>query len=172
MELEAMGPVFVGVEMASSLQAVAVVACGEVAGRQLVNLLAEVAADAAVGYLQALTGRPLVLGLVVDPRAESSALARDLAAAGVLVTEADAGTVAAATGRFLTALAAGTLRHLDQAPLSKAIRAAQPHGGSLVNMLAFGRRRAADLSPLVAAALAHSAYLDHGAGAQPGAWVI
>jgi hypothetical protein len=160
----------VGAETSPGREVVSVAACGEVCGRLLVLLLGQPPAADAVAYLQTVVQSPGVMGLVLDRRSDSAALGAALDLAGVAVTDADAQMVAVASGRFLDLLAVGRLAHLDQPALSAAIRAATRR--TLVGAFAFGRRRDADMSPLMAAALAVSAFVDGSAAADVGAWVI
>jgi hypothetical protein len=169
-ELAEMGAVFLGAETAADRATVAVAACGELEGHLLVNLLAQVAAVDAVDYLNGVTQSPKALGLVIDRRSDSAALGAALDNAGVATTDADAKMVAVASGRFLDLLAGGMLRHLNQPALSAAIRAASRR--TLVGAFAFGRRPDADQSPLLASALAVSAYIDWASTANPSIYLI
>ena len=110
------------------------------------------------------------VSVVVDPRSQAATLLRPLAEAGVLVTEPATADVAVAHGDFLDLVNDGRLAHLDQPPLTAAVRASQQR--ALAGAQAWERRIAVDQSPLVAATLAVWAFLRWEELAQPGAWTI
>jgi hypothetical protein len=107
---------------------------------------------------------------VVDPRSQAATLLGPLAEAGVFVTEPSTADVAAAHGTFLDLVNDGRLAHLDQPPLTAAVRAAQQR--PLAGAQAWERRLVIDQSPLVAATLACWFYLRWQELSSPGAWVI
>jgi hypothetical protein len=107
---------------------------------------------------------------VIDPRSQAATLIRPLAEAGVTVTEPATPDVAVAHGEFLDLVNDGRLAHLDQPPLTAAVRAAQQR--SLAGAQAWERRVPTDQSPLVAATLAVWAFLRWEELATPGVWTI
>jgi hypothetical protein len=107
---------------------------------------------------------------VVDPRSQAGTLLRPLAEAGVFVTEPGTADVAIAHGDFLDLVNDGRLAHLDQPPLTAAVRAAQQR--PLAGAQAWERRVQIDQSPLVAATLACWAFARWEELAQPGVWAV
>ena len=87
----------------------------------------------AVERLAALGTKHDPIATVVDPRSQAATLIRPLAEAGVFVTEPATADVAQAHGSFLDLVNDGALAHLNQPPLTAAVRAAQqrPLAGSL-----------------------------------------
>jgi hypothetical protein len=110
------------------------------------------------------------VAVVVDPRSQAGTLLRQLADAGVFVTEPGTADVAVAHGEFLDLVNDGRLAHLDQPPLTAAVRAAQQR--PLAGAQAWERRIQVDQSPLVAATLAVWAFLRWEELAAPGVWAI
>lgn len=110
------------------------------------------------------------VAVVIDPRSQAGTLLRPLAEAGVAVTEPSTADVVVAHGEFLDLVNEGALAHLDQPPLTAAVRAAQQR--PLAGAQAWERRLAVDQSPLVAATLACWAFRRWEELALPGAWVI
>ena len=110
------------------------------------------------------------VAVVVDPRSQAGTLLRPLAEAGVQVTEPATAAVAVAHGEFLDLVNDAALIHLDQPPLTSAVRAAQQR--PLAGAQAVERRVAVDQSPLVAAELACWGFRRWEELAQPGAWVL
>jgi hypothetical protein len=110
------------------------------------------------------------VAVVVNPKAQSGTLIRPLADAGIAVTEPSTQDVAVAHGEFLDLVNDGKLEHLDQEPLTKAVRAAQQR--PLAGAQAWDPRVQVDQSPLVAATLAVWAFLRWEELAQPGVWAI
>jgi len=110
------------------------------------------------------------VAVVVDPRSQAGTLLRPLAEAGVLVREPSTAEVVAAHGEFLDLVNDGRLAHLDQPPLTAAVRAAQQR--PLAGAQAWERRMQVDQSPLVAATLACWAFRRWEELAAPGAWVV
>lgn len=110
------------------------------------------------------------VAVVVDPRSQAGTLLRPLAEAGVLVREPSTAEVVAAHGIFLDLVNDGRLAHLDQGPLTSAVRAAQqrPLGGAQ----AWERRVAIDQSPLVSATLAVWGFMEWERLSAPSAWVV
>jgi hypothetical protein len=110
------------------------------------------------------------VAVVIDPRSQAGTLLRPLAEAGVLVREPSTAEVVAAHGEFLDLVNDGRLAHLDQAPLTAAVRAAQQR--PLSGAQAWERRVQVDQSPLVAATLACWAFRRWEELAQPSVWAI
>ena len=110
------------------------------------------------------------VAVVVNPKSQSATLVRQLAEVGIVVTQAKAENVVVAHGEFLDLVNDGGLAHLDQKPLTDAVRAAQQR--PLSGASAWDPKVAVDQSPLVAATLACWAFLRWEELAQPGAWVI
>jgi hypothetical protein len=78
--------------------------------------------------------------------------------------------VAVAHGEFTDLVAAGGLRHLNQEPLTAAVRGAQQR--ALAGAQAWERRVAADQSPLNACTFAAFELLRYEELAQPGVWTV
>jgi hypothetical protein len=110
------------------------------------------------------------VAVVVDPRSQAGTLLRPLSEAGVLVTEPSTQDVVVAHGGFLDVVNDGRLAHLDQPPLTAAVRSAQQR--PLAGAQAWERRVQVDQSPLVAATLACWAFLRWEELATPGVWQI
>ena len=124
----------------------------------------------AVGRLVELSEKHDPVAVVVDPRSQAATLLRPLADAGVFVTEPATADVVVAHGEFLDLVNDGMLAHLDQAPLTSAVRAGQQR--PLAGAQAWERRLVVDQSPLVAATLAVWAYRRWEELATPGVWAI
>ena len=105
----------------------------------------------AVGRLVELSEKHDPVAVVVDPRSQAATLLRPLADAGVFVTEPGTADVVVAHGEFLDLVRDGMLAHLEQPPLTSAVRAAQQR--PLAGAQAWERRLVVDQSPLVAATL-------------------
>jgi hypothetical protein len=166
------GEVAFGAEISEDRKHASVVAAGrEKDGpRVVVDLVWYDHPRGAVERLTALGAKHDPVAVVVDPRSQAATLLRPLAEAGLLVKEPVTADVAVAHGEFLDLVNDGRLAHLDQAPLTAAVRAAQQR--SLAGAQAWERRLVVDQSPLVAATLAVWAFLRWEELAQPGAWVI
>ena len=95
----------------------------------------------AVGRLVELSEKHDPVAVVVDPRSQAATLLRPLADAGVFVTEPGTADVVVAHGEFLDLVRDGMLAHLEQPPLTSAVRAAQqrPLAGAGVGTAAGGR---------------------------------
>ena len=124
----------------------------------------------AVERLAGLCEKHDPVATVIDSRSQAATLIRPLAEAGVVVTEPATADVAVAHGEFLDAVNDGRLAHLDQPPLTAAVRAAQQR--PLAGAQAWERRIAVDQAPLVAATLAVWAFLRWEELAAPGVWTI
>jgi hypothetical protein len=110
------------------------------------------------------------VAVVVNPKSQSGTLIKPLAEAGIVVTEPSAQDVAVAHGEFLDLVNDQGLEHLDQPPLTAAVRAAQQR--PLAGAQAWDPKVQVDQSPLVAATLAVWAFLRWEELAQPGVWAI
>jgi hypothetical protein len=110
------------------------------------------------------------VAVVVNPKSHSGTLVKPLADAGILVRQVTAQDVAVAHGEFLDLVDDGGLEHLDQEPMTAAVRAAQQR--PLAGAQAWDPKVAVDQSPLVAATLACWAFLRWEELATPGAWVV
>jgi hypothetical protein len=159
-------------EISEDRQKCAIVAAGhEPDGpRVLVDLVWYEHPRGAVERLSALWAERDPVATVVDPRSQAATLLRPLAEAGVLVTQPGTADVTVAHGEFLDLVRDGRLAHLDQSPLTAAVRAAQQR--PLAGAQAWERRLQVDQSPLVAATLAMWAFLRYEELAAPGAWQI
>ena len=124
----------------------------------------------AVGRLVELSEKHDPVAVVVDPRSQAATLLRPLADAGVFVTEPATADVVVAHGEFLDLVNDGMLAHLDQAPLTSAVRAGQQR--PLAGAQAWERRLVVDQSPLVAATLSVWAFLRWEELATPGVWAV
>ena len=166
------GEVAFGCEISEDRKRAAVVASGrEKDGtRVVVDLVWYDHPRGAVGRLAELWAKHDPVSVVVDPRSQAGTLLRPLAEAGVLVREPSTAEVVIAHGEFLDLVNDGRLAHLDQPPLTAAVRAAQQR--PLAGAQAWERRVQVDQSPLVAATLACWAFLRWEELATPGAWVI
>jgi len=110
-----------------------------------------------------------IVSLTVNPKSQSGTLIEPLKAAGIIAVEPTAEEVAVAHGEFLD-LVPGGLEHLDQKPLTDAVRAGQQR--PLSGAKAWDPRVTVDQGPLVAATLAAWQLLRHEELSSPGAWTI
>jgi hypothetical protein len=110
------------------------------------------------------------VAVVVNPKSQSGTLVKPLAEAGVLVLQVTAQDVAVAHGEFLDLVNDGGLEHLDQPPLTAAVRAAQQR--PLAGAQAWDPKVAVDQGPLVAATLACWAFCGWEELATPGVWQV
>jgi hypothetical protein len=124
----------------------------------------------AVERLRELAVKHDPVAVVIDPRSQAATLLRPLADAGVFVMEPATADVVVAHGEFLDLVNDGRLVHLDQRPLTLAVRASQQR--PLAGAQAWERRLVVDQSPLVAATLACWAFRRWEELATPGVWVI
>jgi len=108
--------------------------------------------------------------VVVDPRSQAATLLGPLAEAGVAVSQPGPGDVTVAHGEFLDLVNDHQLVHLEQAPLTSAVRAGQQR--PLAGAQAWERRITVDQAPLVAATLACWGFRRWEELAAPGAWVM
>lgn len=110
------------------------------------------------------------VAVAVNPKSQSATLVGALAEIGILVKQPTAEDMAVAHGKFLDLTNDGGLAHLDQKPLTDAVRAAQQR--PLSGASAWDPKVQVDQSPLVAATLAVWAFLAWEAVSMPGVWVI
>jgi hypothetical protein len=110
------------------------------------------------------------VAVVVNPKSQSGTLVKPLGEAGILVTVVTAQDVAVAHGEFLDAVNDGRLAHLDQPPLTAAVRAAQQR--PLAGAQAWDPKVETDQGPLVAATLACWAFARWEELATPGVWQV
>jgi hypothetical protein len=166
------GEVAFAAEISQDRKHAAVVAAGrEVDGtRVVVDLVWYDHPRGLVARLSGLWEKHDPVSLVVDGRSQSATLLKPLAEAGIMVAQPSTQDVAVAHGDFLDLVNDGRLAHLDQPPLTAAVRAAQQR--PLAGAQAWERRVDVDQSPLVAATLACWAYRRWEELAAPGAWVI
>jgi hypothetical protein len=123
-----------------------------------------------VARMAALYEKHDPVAVVVNPKSQSGTLVKPLAEAGVLVLQVTAQDVAVAHGEFLDLVNDGGLEHLDQPPLTAAVRAAQQR--PLAGAAAWDPKVAVDQSPLVAATGAVWAYLRWEELASPNVWAV
>jgi hypothetical protein len=166
------GEIAFGCEISEDRKRCAIVAAGrEVDGtRLLVDLVWYSHPRDAVARLDALYVKHDPVAVIIDSKSQSGTLIRPLQDAGLLLTLPVTTDVAVAHGEFLDLVNDGGLAHLDQPPLTAAVRAAQQR--PLSGAQAWERRVAVDQAPLVAATLACWAFLRWEELSQPGAFVI
>ena len=166
------GEVALAAEISEDRKRCAIVAAGrEKDGpRLLVDLAWYDHPRGAVARLVQLEAKHDPVAVVVDGRSQSATLIRPLADAGIIVVQPVTADVAVAHGEFLDLVNDGGLAHLDQPPLTAAVRAAQVR--PLAGALALERRLVTDQAPLMAAELACWAFLRWEELSQPGAFVI
>jgi len=101
--------------------------------------------------------------IVCDGYGPSAAIARKVDEAGIKVKRLDSAQYGIACGVFVDAVGEGTLRHLGQDEMSAAIRGAKAR--PLVDRWAWSRTKSTvDISPLVAATLAHWSAVENAVG--------
>src|SRR5262249_35241881 len=145
-------PVAFGAEISEDRSRCAIVAAGRggMGGKVAVDLVFYGHPAGAGPRLQDLYFRHEPGAGVVDGRSQAATLGAPLAGAGIVVTQRSAQALAAATGDISDLVNLGGLEHLNQPPLTAAVRAAVRRllGGAT----AWDRRApAADQSPWVAA---------------------
>lgn len=124
----------------------------------------------AVACMSGLYAKHDPVAVAMDPKSHAATLIKPLAEAGIVVTRLTAEDVAVAHGEFLDLVGDGQLMHLDQPPLTAAVRAAQQR--PLAGAQAWERKVAVDQSPLEAATAAVWAFRRWEELASPGAWVV
>jgi hypothetical protein len=110
------------------------------------------------------------VAVVVNAKAQSGTLVEPLRNAGIIALLPSAEDVAVAHGQFLDLVADGGLEHLNQKPLTDAVRAAQQR--PLAGAKAWDPKTAVDQGPLVAATLAVWAFARYEELATPGVWTF
>ena len=104
-----------------------------------------------------------VAEVVCDGYGPSAAIARKADDAGITVRRLDSQQYGIACGQFVDAVGEGALRHLGQEEMTAAIRGARAR--PLVDRWAWSRTRSSvDISPLVAATLAHWSAVENAVG--------
>jgi hypothetical protein len=166
------GEVALGVAISEDRKHCAIVASGrEKDGTRLVvDLVWYDHPRGAVARLAGLAEKHDPVDVAVYPKSQSGTLVKPLFEAGILVKELTAQDVAVAHGEFLDAVNDGRLAHLDQPPLTAAVRAGQQR--PLAGAQAWDPKVAVDQGPLVAATLACWAFCRWEELAAPGAWVV
>jgi hypothetical protein len=120
--------------------------------------------------MEVLYGRHDPVAVAVNPKSQSGTLVKALADVGIIVMQMTAQDVAVAHGEFLDLVNDGRLAHLDQKPLTDAVRAAQQR--PLSGATAWDPKVAVDQSPLVAATGALWGFLRWEELAVPGVWAM
>jgi hypothetical protein len=161
-----------GAEISEDRKHAAIVGCGRGdSGRIVIDLVWYEHPRGAAARLAALYMKFEPVEVVVDGKSQAGTLLKPLAEAGILVTRPSPEDVAVAHGEFLDLVnEQDALEHLDQPPLTAAVRSAQQR--PLAGAQAWERRVAVDQSPLVAATLACWAFRRWEELSRPGAWVI
>lgn len=137
-------------------------------GKVLVDLVFYDHPRGVVAFLGDLYEQQDPVAVVVNAKAQSGTLIEPLRNAGIIAVEPSAEDVAVAHGTFLDLVDGGQLEHLDQEPLTAAVRAGQQR--ALSGAKAWDPKVAVDQSPLVAATLATWAFLAWEQLATPGVW--
>jgi len=159
-----------GVEISTSRQRCAVGKAYRAEGKVTVEVVFYASPSGAAEFVAARWMADDPVAVALDPKSQSATLIRPLAEAGVLVTRLSAEDVAVAHGEFTDLVASGELRHLNQEPLTAAVRGAQQR--ALAGAQAWERRVAADQAPLNACTFAAHQLLRYEELAQPGAWTV
>ena len=110
------------------------------------------------------------VAVVVNAKSQSATLLKPLAEAGIMVTEMSVEDVVVAHAEFLDLVSDGGLEHLDQPPLTAAVRAAQQR--PLAGAKAWKPQVETDQSPLVAATGAAWGFLRWEEMSTPGVYEI
>jgi hypothetical protein len=167
------GEVAFGAAISEDRKLASVVAAGRSAasGKVLVDLAPYYGHPrAVVARLGELYEKHDPVAVVVNAKAQSGTLVEPLKTAGIIAVLPSAEDVAVAHGQFLDLVNDGGLEHLDQKPLTDAVRAAQQR--PLSGAKAWDPKAPVDQSPLVAATLAVWAFLRWEELAAPGVWNI
>ena len=166
------GEVAFAAEISERRDLCAVVAAGRSeAGKILVDLAPYYGNPAgAVERLSDLWASHDPVCIVIDPRSQAGTLLGPLAEAGLMVTQPTTADVVIAHGEFLDLVTSGQLEHLDQPPLTAAVRAGMQR--PLAGAQAWERRVTVDQSPLVAATLACWGFRRWEELSKPSAWAI
>jgi hypothetical protein len=163
-------PCAFGIEISTSRHRCAVGKAYRAEGRVTVEVAYYDVPAGAAGFVAERWMADDPVAVALDPKSQTATLFRPLAEAGVLVTRLSAEDVAVAHGEFTDLVARGGLRHLNQEPLTAAVRGAQQR--ALAGAQAWERRVAADQSPLNACTFAAFELLRYEELAAPGIWQI
>lgn len=167
----AVSEIAVGAAISESRQRASVVAAGRGAsGKVLVDLKFYDHPRGVVAFLAALYEQRDPVAVVVNAKAQSGTLVEPLRNAGIIVVQPTAEDVAVAHGKFLDLVDDGGLQHLDQKPLTDAVRAGQQR--PLSGAKAWDPKVETDQGPLVAATLAVWKFLAYEDLATPGVWTV
>lgn len=167
------GEVAFGAAISEDRKHCAIVAAGRERGgtRLVVDLAWYDHPRGAVARLAGLSERHDPVDVVVNPKSQSGTLVKPLGEAGIRVTLLTAQDVAVAHGEFLDLVRdADRFAHLDQPPLTAAVRAAQQR--PLAGAQAWDPKVETDQAPLVAATGACWAFVRWEELAQPSVWAI
>lgn len=147
-------PVALAAAISEDRKHASIVAAGRETGgpRLLVDLVWYDHPRGVVKRLAELEAAHDAVAVALDPRSQAGTLLRPLADAGIVVTELSAADVAVAHGELLDLVGDGGLIHLNQPPLTAAVRAAQQR--RLAGAAAWSRKPDVDQSPLEAATFA------------------
>jgi hypothetical protein len=161
-----------GAEISQDRQHCAIVAAGreQDGTRVLIDLVWYDHPRGAVARLVSLSAAHDPVAVAVDGRSQSATLIRPLADEGIVAVQLATADVAVAHGEFLDLVTNGGLAHLDQPPMTAAVRAAQQR--PLAGAAAWERKVAVDQSPLVAATEAVWAFLRWVELSSPGVFAI
>ncbi len=166
------GEVAFGLAVSEDRKHASIVAAGREQGgtRLVVDLVWYDHPRGVVARMSGLHEKHDPVAVAVNPKSQSATLLKPLAEAGILVTSLSVEDVVVAHGEFLDLVNDGALVHLEQPPLTAAVRAAQqrPLGGAQ----AWDPKVAVDQGPLVAATGAAWGFRRWEELAQPGAWVL
>ena len=110
------------------------------------------------------------VAVCVNPKSQSATLLKPAMEAGILLRLLSVEDVVVAHGEFLDLVEAVELVHLDQPPLTAAVRAGQQR--PLAGAQAWDPKVAVDQGPLVAATLATWAFARWEELATPGVWQV
>jgi hypothetical protein len=143
-----------GVAISEDRKHASVVAAGREQGgtRLLIDLVWYDHPRAAVARLELLSRKHDPVDVALDPRSQAATLITSLADVGIVVSELSAQNVAVSHGDLLDLLGDGGLIHLNQPPMTAAVRAAQQR--RLSGAQAWKRDVSVDQSPLEAATFA------------------
>jgi hypothetical protein len=124
----------------------------------------------AVARLEHLYAEHDPVAVALQEHSQAATLIKPLADAGIVVRAMSSDEAAVAHGEFLDLVENGGHAHLDQDPLTAAVRAAQQR--PLAGAQAWERKVPVDQAPLVAATLAVWAFLGWEVLSQPGTYVL
>jgi hypothetical protein len=166
------GEVAFAAEISEDRKHCAIMAAGRESGgtRVLVDLVWYDHPRGAADRLAGLEAKHGPVAVVIDPRSHAATLIRPLRDAGVMLTLPNTQDVAVAHGEFTDLVNDGGLAHLDQDPLTAAVRAAQQR--PLSGAQALERKLPVDQSPFMAGELAVWAFLAWEVLSQPSTYVL